>query len=179
MLTSELSDVDRSLMSYDCTDLYNKKVGSLEQIMASFVRHFFRKLFGLINNDKEGLTHASLETFMKQVSTTPSWFKTPMTRASPTFYNGNLLLQILAKKRRSLDNTESGEFASDGQGNRVLPRAALISHPSHPWVESILDITSSAPVIGGSMNPYCPIDRDGNIQKPADAANYDAIYRKR
>lgn len=170
-------NIDRSLKSYDSTDLYNKKVGSLEQIMASFVRHFFRKLFNLINNDKEGLTHASLATFMKQVSTTPNWFKTSMTRANPTFYNGNLLLQILAKKRRSLDNTESGEFALEGSGNRVLPRAALISHPSHPVVESILDITSSAPVIGGSMNPYCMIDAEGNIIKPEWAAQYDTIYR--
>lgn len=167
-------NIDNWMVGYDPIDLYEKKLGSLEQIMAPLITTINTRQFRVINNKKsEGLTSNVIRDFCARASQHSSWFsKTFMFRANPTMCNDNMLLSIGAKRFRSLENIELR--ATSARKKKNIPTVLLKAHPSHLVVESILSLPSSAPIRTGEINPYLQIDKDGNILKPewADKINH-------
>lgn len=169
-------NIDNWMVGYDPTDLYEKKLGSLEQIMAPLVTNINTKQFGVINNKRsEGLTPEVISKFCSRASQHMSWFaSTTMFRANPTMYNDNMLLSILGKRFRSLENIELR--ATGNKRKRNIPVVLLKAHPSHMVVESLLALPSSSPVRTGEINPYLQIDKEGNIVKPKYADKIKHIF---
>lgn len=169
-------NIDNWMVGYDPTDLYEKKLGSLEQIMAPLITNINTKQFGVINNKKsEGLTTDVIKKFCAKASQHASWFaKTSMFRANPAMANDNTLLSILGKRFRSLENIELRTTAAKKKKN--VPVVLLKAHASHLVVESILALPTSSPIKTGEINPYLQIDKEGNIIKPDWATKIDHVF---
>lgn len=162
-------NIDQKLISYKPTNLYDKKIGALDQIMAGLVRDIFNKLFDVINNShqkKVGLTHQTINKFVRSSSKfNGSWFSSSrIFRPEHAIHNSNWLLTIGGKRILSLDNAETARGGATG--HNCVPKALLKAHPSQLVVTSILSIPSSSPCVAGDINPFLIIDKDGNIEEP-------------
>ena len=158
-------NMDKWIIGYEPTNLLDKKIGSLDQIMADIVRDINTKLFSIVNSPN-GITQDQVIKFMRQASKHNGWFAgCSVFRANPTLYNDNLLLSIGAKRFRSLENTET-RVGTKKSKSKKMPTNLLTAHPSQMVVESILDIPPSAPITTGSINPFLQITSDGCIIEP-------------
>ena len=167
-------NIDQWIVGYNPTNLYEKKIGALDQIMAPLVAIINNKLFQLINKENEGITQESVKKFTASASQFESWMMgNQMFRANPTICNDNWLLAIGASKFRSLENTET---KSSPSGGRNMPVALLKAHPSQLVVESILTLPPSNPIVGGSINVFLKIDEDGNIIRPDWADELEHVF---
>lgn len=155
-------NIDNWIVGYDPTDLYEKKIGALDQIMAPLVSTINSKLFQIINSKNEGLTQETINRFVTSASQHESWLTGNVVfRANPTMCNDNWLLAIGSKRFRSLNNMEQkGKQRGSGKN---MPTALLKAHPSHLMVESILALPPSSPIVSGEINPYCIINENGDI----------------
>ena len=167
-------NIDQWIVGYNPTNLYEKKIGALDQIMAPLVAIVNSKLFQIVNNRNEGLTQETVKRFTTSASQHESWLMgNSMFRANPTICNDNWLIAIGASKFRSLENTET---KASPNGGRNMPVALLKAHPSQLVVESILTLPPSNPIVGGNVNPMLRIDEDGNIIKPDWADEIDHVF---
>jgi hypothetical protein len=154
-------DMWLSSTRYQGNDLYDKKIGALDQMMAVLVRTFNTKMFKKLINDKAGLTKDSVKSVM-YAPRRHQWITgSSMFSSMPTVYNDNFLLTIGARRYRSKDNVEQADGHRTG-----LSIQELKAHPSQAIVESILYYPNSNPVVTGSINPYLEIDSAGNIIRP-------------
>ena len=167
-------NIDQWIVGYNPTNLYEKKIGALDQIMAPLVAIINSKLFQIVNNRNEGLTQETVKRFTTSASQHESWLMgNSMFRANPTICNDNWLIAIGANRFRSLENTET---KSSPSGGRNMPVALLKAHPSQLVVESILTLPPSNPIISGTISPFLKIDPDGNIIKPEWADELEHIF---
>lgn len=170
-------NIDMWIVDYNPIDLYDKKIGALDQIMAPLVSTINSKLFKLINNKDKELEQETIKRFVTTASRHEGWLLgNPAFRANPTIYNDNWLITIGSKRFRSLENTETTGSMGKGKKKKNIPMALLKAHPSHMVVESILALPASSPVITGEINPYCQIDEDGNIIKPVWANEIAHVF---
>lgn len=175
LLLQAFFNIDAWLSSttYQQIDLYQKKIGTLDQMMAGLVRTFNGRLFKKVVNDKAGLTRDGVKSLM-YATRRNQWITGSTIFASmPTVYNDNYLLSIGAKRYRSRDNAE---MAGDGGRKQSMSVAEGKAHPSQLVVESILYYPSSSPVTTGSINPYLQIDEDGNIIRPPWADEIEHVF---
>ena len=173
LLRQAFHDIDKWISSYQGNNLYQKKLGALDQMMSGLVRSFNTKLFNSIINSKTGLTRENVNKLM-MAGMYKSWISTsPMYRGRPIRYNDNYLLTIGAKRFRSTENDEMGGTKST---KSELPKSVLLAHPSQMVVESILCYPSSAPIESGSINPFLQIDDDGNVIPPEWAHEIETIF---
>lgn len=157
LLREVFYNIDRWIVSYEPTNLFSKKIGSLSQLMAPLVSSINTKLFGVINAKNEGLTPDTVKRFVTTASQGESWMMAnSVFRANPTICNDNSLLTVLTKRFRSLENTETKSTT----GGRNMPVALLKAHPSQLVVESILALPPSAPVVSGEINPMIQVDME-------------------
>ena len=153
--------IDDWLTHYNPIDLCQKKIGAMDQMMGGVARKQFLKAYKKINNRNVGITLKTLRSFMKSASYQSNWMnKNRVFRCNPSRYNDNSLLAVLAKRLRTLQNTETGN-AGNESSKTSLPITLLKAHKSQLLVESILDITNSSPVVAGSINPYLEITESG------------------
>lgn len=173
-------DIDHWVLSYRPTDLYDKKIGSLDQLMAGLVRDITTKQLSTLNKSKKtGLTPQSISQMMRSSSRRPGWFNTSsMLRPNPTIYADNWLLAIGAKRFRSLENTEVKITDRNKKGKKI-PISVLLAHPSHLVVEAISAIPPSNPCITGTINCYITTDSDGNIIRPDYADLVEHVYDRK
>lgn len=152
-------NIDKWIVSYEPTNLFGKKIGSLSQMMAPLVSSINTKQFSVINAKKsEGLTHDTVKRFVTTASQGEHWMMAnPVFRANPTLCNDNSLLSVLTKRFRSLENTET---KAGPTGGRNMPVALLKAHPSQLVVESILALPPSSPIVTGEVNPMVQVDMD-------------------
>lgn len=166
-------NLDQWLLNYRPNDLYDKRIGGLDQMVEELIRSIVTVAYRTTNN-KQGLNHQSITKFTKSASK-PRWFaNSSMFRSSPQLFNDNWLLSIGSKRFRSVDNPTAKPFQKSK--GKTMPIELIKAHPSHMVVESILTIPSSNPIVSGSINPYCQIDEDGNIIKPDYAETVDNIF---
>ena len=158
LLFSVFLNIDNWIVSYNPTDLYNKKVGSLDQIMAPLVTQINSKLFQIINNKSEGLTQETVKRFVSSASQHESWMMGHTAfRANPTICNDCWLIAIGSKRFRSLENTETKGNTS-GQN---MPLALLKAHPSQFVVESPLALPPSARI--GALYRVIDIEKESEL----------------
>lgn len=169
-------NIDDLIVTYDPTNLYNKKIGSLDQLMSSIVRDIAHRQYNVINSKQEKLTQKAVSTFCRSASQQATWIgKTQVFRPNPSLYNDNWLLAIGLKRFISLESIETEAVRAGKKSTKVSARL-IKAHPSQLIVTSISDIPSSSPVVTGSMNPFCEIDDDGNIIKPPFAEEIEDVF---
>lgn len=160
-------NIDTLIVSYNPINLYDKMIGSLDQLMGGVIRGITTQQYGIINSKRgASLTPEVVKTFCRKASQRPSWISmTSIFRPEPSVYGDNLLLTVAGKRFLSLDSVESqyGYGRKKKRTTTRIPPHLLKSHPSHIAVTSILDIPASTPVATGSINPYLQIDDEGNI----------------
>lgn len=168
LLLAIFYNIDNWLVGHDPTDLFHKKLGSLEKILSHVVTRLNTQLFQIINNRKEGLKGEIIKQFTRSVSQTEDKItRSEMFRANPSFCNDNWLIGIGAQRYRSMQNTETASPEKSGKkSGKKMPKDLLKAHPSHLVVESIDHLPPSNPVSSGSINPFVQIDKDGNFIKP-------------
>lgn len=165
LLVEIFFNIDKWLANYTPENLFDKKLGSSEQMISSLVQSFNNKLFDSILNTKVGLTQETVNRLMNSGPKRLKWLRrSTMFRSKPTLYNPNWLLSIGSKRFRSLDNTEVTSDVSNP--SKPMSPELLRAHPSSLAVESTLCFPSSSPIITGSINPFLEIDDMGNILQP-------------
>lgn len=161
-------NIDDMIVSYDPINLYDKMIGSLDQLMAGVIRDIVKQQYRVINSKRgANMTPDVIKTFCKKASRRASWISgASVFRPKPIVYNDNYLMSVGAKRFLSLDSIESQGRGSGKRKKTKTPPHLLKSHPSQLVVTSILDIPSSNPIATGSISPYLQIDEEGNIIKP-------------
>jgi hypothetical protein len=168
------TNIDKWLKNYQPHNLYDKKIGALDQMMAGLVRNFNTKLFKIVNS-KQGLNRESVKALMQATRKT-KWISTStMFRAKPTVYNDNFMLSVGAKRIRSMNDVE---LADGGGGGTSLSPHLLQAHSSQLVVESPLGFPSSSPVVTGSINGFLEIEDDGSIIRPSWADEIDDAFAR-
>lgn len=169
-------NIDNWLVGYDPTNMYNKKIGSLEKLLSKIVTKLNNRLFDIINNKKEGLKKTTISRFTKSVSQSEeSITSSEVFRANPSICNDNWLIAIGAQRYRSAQTTETNATKKKKVSHK-MSMLALKAHPSQLVVESILHLPSSSPVVSGSINPFVQIDENGNFIPPPWASELDHIF---
>lgn len=182
-------NIDDLMVSYDPTDLYDKKLESLDQLAGLVVRKVVLAQYDIINSKKSTLEPKTVEQFCKKCSPRENWIasgdnerQAKVFRANPALYN-DCALFITLKRILSLESVASGGGrrrkgkAKKGGGKNKANPLLLRAHPSMLTVTSLLDIPASSPIVTGSMNPYCEFDEDGNIIKPPYADEIKDVFK--
>lgn len=152
-------NLDNWMVSYDPTNLYEKKIGALDQIMAPLVSLINNKLFMLVNDRDEGMTHETVKKFTTSASQHESWMMGNSTfRANPSICNDCWLIAIGANRFRSLENTET---KSNNSGGNNMPIGLLTAHPSQLAVESILCLPPSARI--GALQRVIVVEQESEL----------------
>lgn len=176
LLHTVFYSLDRWLIEYEPTDLYLKKIGALDQMMAKLVTTINNKQFPIINSKNEGLTQETVKRFVTSASQYENWLSgNTMFRASPSMYNDNLIFSILTKRVRSLGNAET-QSSGKNKKKQNIPVSLLKAHASNLVVESVCSLPPSNPVATGEINPFLNITENGDIIKPDWATEYDDIF---
>ena len=166
-------NIDNWIVTYNPTNLYEKKIGALDQIMAPLVTLINNKLFQIVNNKAEGLTQETVKRFASSASQHESWLMgNNAFRANPSICNDCWMLAIGTKRFRSLENTET----KGSNTSQNMPVALLKAHPSQLVVESLLALPPSAPIRTGEISAFIKIDEDGNIIPPEWAHELDHVF---
>ena len=170
-------NIDDMIVSYNPINLYDKMIGSLDQLMAGVIRRIVNNQYNVINSKRGiNMTPEVFKTFCKKASRNASWISTaPVFRPKPTVYNSNFLMSVGAKRFLSLDSIESQGRGGKRKSTKTPPHL-LESHPSQIVVTSLLDIPSSNPVATGSITPYLKVDEEGNIIKPPYAKELEHVF---
>jgi hypothetical protein len=153
------NNIDVYLASSRLNDLYNKKLASLDKLVAELIERFNLKLFNQIINSKPGLTLNAVKNLMFCAGQQCKWMiGSQLFRAMPTIINDNALLTITGKRFRAFGNIEMSKTAKRSK----MPIEHLKSHPSSLIVESIQTVPTSG-ISNGTINPYLIIDTDGKF----------------
>ena len=168
--------IDDLIIDYDPRDLYNKKIGTLNQLLAPLVEKINLAQFRVINNKNESLSPQSVASFAARSSQYSNYLiHSEIFRSNPTFQNDNYLLSIGTKCFRTTEEVETRRPARSGHKSSI-PRPSLVAHPSRLVVTSLTSISSSSPLVSGDINPYLQIDDNGDILKPAWADEIAHVF---
>ena len=173
-------NIDDQLVSYDPTNLYDKRVEGLDDLAYCPARNIVETQYNIINSKKAILDHLTVEQFCKRASQRPSWIKAGDTifRPNPVLYNDNWLAQMGLKRFLSLEPIASSFSKRKKQGSKTTTSPELLkAHYSQLTVTALLTIPASSPVKTGDMNPWAEIDMDsGNIIRPDYADEIEHVY---
>ena len=164
-------NIDKELMNNKINNLYDKKIGVLELLLAGTIQQTFIRFYDLCKEKKlsEKTIHKLVRSNSRAIT---SINRCGAVRAAPSSYNGNDLLSILGKKIR--------QPASFGRNKKSRATPTSKEHkfdPSFIVVESMLSMPSSNPGAFGSINPYCEIDEDGSIIKTELGESLDHLIK--
>ena len=168
--------IDELIIDYDPRDLYNKKIGTLNQLLAPCVEKINLAQFRLINNKNETLSPQTVASFAARSSQYSNYLiHSEIFRSNPTFMNDNYLLSIGTKCFRTTEEVETRRPSRSGHKSSI-PRQGLVAHPSRLVVMALTSISSSSPLVSGDINPYLQIDDNGDIIKPAWAEEIAHVF---
>lgn len=172
LLLIVINEIDKWLIQHP-TDLYNKKIGSLEAAASSLIEVINKAQYSSVQASTREIRHENIRTFVNHVTNkNPNRYK-EVCRPNPTIIHNNYLITFGVKSTRTLQ-TETSSIARGG--SVAEPMALLVSHPSHLVVESLLSYPSQDPIKSSTLNPYLMVDDDGNIIKPAWADELSDVY---
>lgn len=174
-LLTAFYNMDNWMVDYSPTCLYDKKIGSLDTLLADLVSNINKKLFNIVNAKDEELTTSIVKTYLNRASQFENWVgRNPAFRANPSFCNDNFAITIGFKRFRSLENIETA--GSSAKKGKSMTTSLLKAHPSQLVVESIAALPPSAPIVSGEINPFLIIDTNGKIIPPPWADEIKDVY---
>ena len=137
-------NMDIWMVDYSPTCLYDKKIGSLDSLLAGLVSNINKKLFAIVNAKDEELSSSNVKAYLSRASQMENWISTNAAfRANPSFCNDNWMITVGTKRFRSLENIETAGSAAKGKGHS-MQASLLKADPSHLVVESICSIPPSS-----------------------------------
>ena len=166
--------IDDLMVTYDPTNLFDKKIESLDNLAGRPMRKIVLAQYHIINSKKAIMDARTVEQFCRRASQRASWIasaenerQSKVFRPNPSLCNGAYLLSIGMKRILSLESIASSFGRKNKKGSKSKASPDLLkAHYSQICVTSLLDIPASTPVITGSMNIYQPITEDGDIIRP-------------
>lgn len=168
-------NMDSWMVDYSPTCLYDKKIGSLDSLLADLVSNINKKLFNIVNAKDEELTASTVKTYLNRASQFENWVgRNPAFRANPSFCNDNYAITIGFKRFRSLENIETA--GSSAKKGKSMVASLLKANPSHMVVESICALPPSSPIVSGEINPFLNIDSNGHIIPPPWADTIKHVF---
>lgn len=177
-------NIDDQLVAYDPTNLFDKKIESLDTLACRVARNIAYAQYAIINSKKAILDRKTVEQFCKRASQRASWLAADENDRSckifgtnPQLCNDSYLLSIGLKRCIMLESVASSSSHKGRKASKSkTPLHLLKAHSSHMVVTSILDIPTSSPIVTGSLNPYAKIDADGNIIEPEYSKEIADVY---
>ena len=173
-------NIDDQLVSYDPTNLYDKKIEGLDHLAYCPAQRIVKVQYNVINGKKAILDASTVDNFCKHASQRPSWLKTGDTifRPNPVLYNDNWLTQMGLKRFLSLEPIASSLSKRKKTGSKTTTSPELLrAHYSQITTTALLTIPASSPVKTGDMNPWAEIDMDsGDIIRPKYADEIIHVY---
>ena len=175
-------NIDDQLVSYDQTNLFDKKIESLDTIACRVAKHIAYAQYNIINSKKALLDRKTVESFCKRASQRASWVAAgeneracKIFSTNPALYNDSYLLSIGLKRCLMLESVSSSSKAHKSSKSKTPPHL-LRAHPSQLIITNVLDIPPSSPIQTGSLNPYASVDINGNIEKPKYADEIKNVF---
>ena len=177
-------NIDDQLVTYDPTNLFDKKLETLDTLACEVARHIAYAQYKIINSKKATLDRRTVEQFCKKASLRASWVaknenerEVKIFGTNPALYNDSYLLSIGLKRCLMLESVSSSSSKKNKKtSKRKTPPHLLKAHPSQLIVTNILDIPASSPIQTGSLNPYTSVDGNGNVVEPAYAKEIAHVY---
>ena len=173
-------NIDDQLVTYEPTNLYDKKLESLDNLASCPVRNIALTQYGFINSKKTKLDDKAVEQFCKRASQRPSWITSDDLTfiPNPARYNDNWLLTVGAKRLMSLESIASANSKRKRNGGKTKTSPYLLkANPSQLTVTAMTVIPASSPVVTGDINPYTQFDHiTGNIIKPEYASEVEDVF---
>jgi len=163
--------IDEWLVHYKPTDMFQKRLGAMDELQTSFIQEIFNSAYDIGNKKNRVLTPDVVKAFTKKI---PSGSIVHHMRGNkmlqmPQKYNSNWLITIGAKQIRSIDNIEK---RSAPNKSRRISDYLVLADESVPVVETMLTYPTSAPCTSGNINPFIEVDSTGGIIEP-DYAKVD------
>lgn len=177
-------NIDDQLITYDPTNLFDKKIESLDTLACRVARHIAYAQYRIINSKKAILDRRTVEQFCKKASLRASWVAADENErdckifgTNPALCNDSYLLSIGLKRCLMLESVSSSASKKNKKtSKRKTPPHLLKAHPSQLVVTNILDIPASSPISTGSLNPYLTIEANGNVIEPEYSNEIAHVY---
>lgn len=159
-------------------DLYEKKVGVLELIMADMVKDIFHRAYNTHQANptlkKESVRHL-LRFSSRKIS---SISRCGATISAQIYHDNPLFYAYTRRSRQPISMSSPGRRqASRKKSGSLIHSPEYRFDPSFMVVESILDMSSASPGDSGAISPYCPIDANGGFFKPDYASVLDPLIK--
>lgn len=177
LLITTFKNLNTWLIQHQPNNLYEKKVGVLELILANLVHAIFNKFYGKRQPSAE-LVGKSVGGLLKFPTRKISTIYDCGAALTAAIYNDNLLLSAWGKRvRQPISTTTGSKKNRPGRKKTYNPINSADNqfHPSFLACLSILDISSSSPGESGAINPYCQIDEHGTFIRPDWADDLDEL----
>ena len=174
-------NIDKWVTEHTPNDLYEKKIGVEEIILADLVSDINNRIYETIK--KKSLTHRIVNTMFKmRMKTIFAIYQNSIQRGGGAIYNDNALLSLSAKKTRysNSNNKKTGKGGKKATGKKttnLITHKEHRFHPSFAVVESLMSLPSTNPGIGGTINPFVPITPEGYFYKPDYASVLDNLEK--
>lgn len=169
--------IDEFVANYYPSNIYNKQLNIIDLLLGNMTRSIFNKIFRQTNNRKGSKPFETKEIASSMKVGIKSMSKiyncNQVIAANPSQYNDSYILTVgCRKKRATFATTEGGpggKKAKKKAGNDVnlIHDSAHRLHSSMLYVESLSKTQNTDPTIGGTFNPFCPInDFDEIVEAP-------------
>lgn len=164
-------NMDDLILNHSPSDLFEKKVGVRELLLAQTIRNTFSEFYTFCKREQRQPGEQIMRALARKLSRPIAAINDCGARNAP-FFNDNWLLTIGGKKVRQAANQQSGKRGRK-KGNLLTNREHFF-HPSMMVIESVLSIPSSNPGVGGDINPFAPTDEECCFIMPPWA---EEVYR--
>ncbi len=174
-------NIDKWVTEHSPNDLFEKKVGVTDIILADLVSDINNKVYEAIKQKK--LTHRIVSKMFKMRSRTIfGIYQNSIQRSGGSVYNDNALLSLSGKKTRYSNSNNKKPTSGNKKGGghkttNLITHKEHRFHPSFAVIESIMSLPSTNPGIGGTINPFAPITVDGYFYKPDYAKVLDNLEK--
>jgi hypothetical protein len=159
--------IDEFITHFNPSNLYLKRIASIQELMTYFVTSLFDNLYKLVNKQNKPLTYKDIESELMRTIIPDSILmnlkNNRMLSSGPQFYNNNWFYSIGIKSFRSLENIEK---QSSAKKSNIISPELIRYHPSHAVVETLICFPADNPGTSGLINPYIEVDELGGIIQP-------------
>ena len=172
------------LIFYQTNNLFNKRISLLSQLLFNFISKLNRQVFNkdkIINNEIKKKDIGSIFTKNEKLLVDGIEQMSEVFITESSLSNGNWLLSVGARKFKSkkIKNISKRQQGKSGRGSANKNDSYIYAHPSQLFVESILNLPSSNPCYGGTINIfYKDVDlKTGILNEPDNYKEFEEIFK--
>lgn len=174
------------LIHYQQNDLFQKRISILQQFLLNFTTQINKKVFNLQRlrptsfrkKEVSNTIGKDEKLLIKGIEQLPNIFMSLNDLSNDNWLLSGGARKYKSKALRSVSNKPTGK--KRGKGNAVRLDPMIYAHASQLFVESILNLPSGNPCIGGTINIFFKsIDlKSGILIAPVNYPQYLNIYEE-